>query len=450
MSIYKACDIRGKFGPELRVEHAVQLGRALADLKGRGSVLVAGDGRLSTPELKSALIESLLGSGCAVVDLGTVPTPLFYFARRHLGFDVGVIVTASHNPAGDNGFKLTLGPLPVTQADMDLIEARMEAGEGAPKGNPTRGSYARVDLFTEYHDFLAPQIPDLRGMRVVIDCASGMAGLVARAAWEKTSAEITLLSEEVDGRFPAHAPNPAEAKNLALLAEEVLRHKADLGVAYDGDADRVAFVAENGQPLTGDQAIVLFARESLKAGPGVVVYDQKCSRIVPDAVREAGGTPLMEPSGHTFIKRAFLERQAVYAGELSGHHFLRAAGGDDALVASFFFARMVKECGQPLSCVAGAIPTYPITPDLRLPMPAKEITHLIERLETGLRDEAALLRTDGLRIEYPHGWALVRPSVTEPVVTMRFEGVDLAALSRIIDRIEEVAPELRGRLPKVL
>lgn len=446
LSIYKACDIRGEFGSELRVEHAARLGRAICALKGPGAVLVAGDGRLSTPVLKDALIESLLSHGCPVLDLGVTLTPLFYFARRRLGVDAGVMVTASHNPPADNGFKITLGPLPVTQEEMLDVERLMEASPDQAQQPSPRGTCARVDLLEEYLAFLSPHIPALDGLRVVIDCANGMAGLAARRIWQQTGADVTYLLEEVDGRFPVHSPNPAEARNLAILGEQVLRASAHLGIAYDGDADRIGIVDERGQPVTGDQAVVLFARDALRDGPEVVVYDQKCSRIVPDAVRAAGGTPVMELSGHTYIKRTFLTRQAAYAGELSGHHFLRAVHGDDALAASLTFTRLVQRSGMPLSALVGALPAYPITPDLRIPMPAAEIQRLLERLETGLSDEAAVTRSDGLRIEYPDGWALVRPSVTEPVVTLRVEGVNQAALERIARRLEEFVPALAGKI----
>jgi phosphomannomutase / phosphoglucomutase len=444
MSIYKACDIRGKFGTELCVEHAERLGQAITALKGAGRILVGGDGRISTPDLKEALVESLLARGWEVIDLGLAPTPLFYFARRQLGIELGVMVTASHNPALDNGFKLTLGPMPVTVEEMAEIERQMEAAGATTDAPAGQGKYTRVDLLDAYLEFLAAHIPDLSGMRVVIDCASGMGGLVARAVWEKTGADVRYLLEAVDGNFPAHAPNPAEAKNLALLAEQVTAAGADLGVAYDGDADRVAFVDERGQAVTGDQAVVLFAQEMLRGGPETVIYDQKCSRIVADAIRAAGGEPVRELSGHTYIKRAFLERRAVYAGELSGHHFLREVEGDDAPAASLVFARLVKDSGAALSRLLTGIPSYPITPDLRLPMPAAEIRVLIDRLEASLSGEAVIERGDGLRIEYADGWALVRPSVTEPVVTLRFEGVTPAALERIMRRVGEAAPVLSG------
>jgi phosphomannomutase / phosphoglucomutase len=446
MSIYKACDIRGKYGSELTEEHSARLACALRTLYGSGPVLAAGDGRVSTPSLKAALVRSLSACGFDVVDLGIVPTPLFYFARQALGVAMGVMVTASHNPAGDNGFKLTTGPLPITTDEMSEIQRLMEAGPaGEIAAHP--GTVRPMDLMAKYLHTLQAHISRLDGMKVAIDCAHGMAGLAARPVWQKTGADFSILFEDVDGRFPAHAPNPAESKNLAQLSQRVLEAQASLGVAYDGDADRVIFVDELGRPVSGDQAIVLFAREILAQGPQTIVYDQKCSRIVPDTVRALGGTPVMELSGHTFIKRAFLTHSAAYAGELSGHHFFKNAGGDDALAASLFFARMVKDSGTSLSEMLRTIPVYPITPDLRIPMQPGEIASLLDRLESGLTGEASLSRTDGLRIEFPDSWGLVRPSVTEPVVTMRFEGVNEAALSHILARVQAVAPGLRGKLP---
>jgi phosphomannomutase / phosphoglucomutase len=445
MSIYKACDIRGQFGKELLIEHARKLGRAVWQMKGRTTVLVGGDGRISTPPLLQALINSLLECGCDVIDLGRIATPQFYFARRMLGQDVGIFVTASHNPGGDNGFKFTLSPYPVTEDEMAQIARLMESSLELPAPDHP-GAYRQVDLLPDYLAFVAQHSPDLRGLKVVVDCANGMASLTARQAWSATGAQVTLLLDAVDGRFPVHAPNPAEVKNLRLLQEQVRLQGADLGVAYDGDADRTVFVDECGQPINGDQAVVLFASLMLQDGPQTIIYDQKCSRVVPESIRALGGTAVMERSGHTYIKRAFLAHQAAYAGELSGHHFLQVCGGDDALIASLIFARMLKDSGQPLSKLAAAIPTYAITPDLRIPMAAHEIQGVIQQLEHALGSEAELSRHDGLRIEYPHGWGLIRPSVTEPLLTLRFEGVDAPALQRILLRVEEAAPLLRGKL----
>lgn len=444
MSIYKACDIRGHYGSELTVEHARRLGQAFAQIYGRAALLVGGDGRLSTPVLKQELIGSLLAAGCDVVDLGQVSTPMFYFARQQLGLDLGIMVTASHNPAGDNGFKLTPGPLPITDEEMAAIAAEMESpyrpcDAGAP------GQLRRVDILPAYLDFVQAYTPDLSGLRVAVDCASGMGSLAARQAWERSGAQVSLILDEVDGRFPAHAPNPAERKNLKLLQELVLRSAADLGVAYDGDGDRAGFIDGRGQVVAGDQAIVLFAQGMLKDGPQTIVYDQKCSRLVAEMVRRHGGTALMERSGHTHIKRTYLRADAAYAGELSGHHFLRPVG-DDALIASLYFAGLVKASGRSLADILAALPAYATSPDIRLPMPEARVQEVIAELQARLQDEAALTRLDGLRIEYPDGWGLVRPSVTEPLVTMRFEGDNPAALQRIMQRIEDCVPELRGKL----
>jgi phosphomannomutase/phosphoglucomutase len=444
VSIYKACDIRGHFGRELTLDHARRLGAALGRMRAGAEVLVGGDGRLSTPALKAELVESLARAGCGVIDLGQISTPLFYYARRALGIDVGVMVTASHNPPADNGFKLTLGPLPVTTAEMRELEGWMETGAEAPAG--ARGAVRTANVDAAYQNFLATLAPDLSGMRVVVDCAHGMNGPYAARAWAETGARVDMLFDTVDGAFPAHLPNPAEAKNLAAMARAVVERGADLGAAYDGDGDRVAFVDASGVVVSMDRVIVLFAREALRSGPETIVYDQKCSRVVADEVVRLGGTPLRELSGHTFIKRAFLEHGAAYAGELSGHHFLRAAHGDDGLAASLLFAGLVRRSGQSLAELAASVPLYPITPDLRLPMAKEEIARLLDELERSLQGQALCTRTDGLRIEFPRGWGLVRPSVTEPVVTMRFEGVDHAALAEVLGAVENASELLKGHL----
>jgi phosphomannomutase/phosphoglucomutase len=444
VSIFKSCDIRGRFGSELTLAHARRLGAAIRLLKGPGEVLVGGDGRYSTPQLKAALIESLIQSGCDVADLGQVSTPFFYFARRNLGIETGVMVTASHNPAADNGFKLTLGPLPVTVAEMRRLAVLMESDPEVTLSEP--GMIRRVDMEQEYRAFLDGFAPELLGMRIVVDCAHGMAGPYAARAWTRTGAQVELLFSDVDGSFPAHPPNPAEAKNLLELSRAVLESGADLGVAYDGDGDRVAFVDAGGAPVPNDKVIVLFAREALRRGVETVVYDQKCSRVVADEIRAMGGTAVRELSGHTYIKRTFSELGAVYAGELSGHHFLRSVQGDDGVAASLIFAGLLRRSGLSLKDLAKTVPAYPITPDLRVPMTAEEIGRLLADLEGRLQGQAVLTRTDGLRIEFPRGWGLVRPSVTEPVVTMRFEAVDPEALENILFQVEGASSLLSGKL----
>lgn len=444
MSIYKACDIRGRFGSDLRGWHAQRLAQAICAFKGPSQVLVGGDGRETTPELKDALVDSFCQSGCSVVDIGIVPTPAFYFARSWLGIETGVQVTASHNPAGDNGFKIALGALPITPEEMQELAVWMEGDDVFVSHQ--LGEIIQRDILPEYLASMDLFLPDLKGLRVVLDCANGTAGLVARKLWSKTGAQVTYLLEEVDGRFPVHPPNPAQDKNLAVLKSAVLAKNADLGVAYDGDADRAAFIDENGFALGNDKVIVLFAVEYLKHGPETIVYDQKCSRVVPDMVLALGGHPVIELSGHTFIKRAFIEHQAVYAGEFSGHHFFRQIGRDDGFFASLRIARLVKESQKSLSMLVQDLPSYPITPDIRLLMSAEDIQKLMLDLEINLASKASIKRTDGIRLEFKSGWALVRPSVTEPLVTLRFEALDVPSLHSIMTVVEAASILLKGKL----
>ena len=242
MGIYKVCDIRGKFGSEVKPWHAQRLGEAIVAQKKPDKILVAGDGRLSTPALKSALMEGIIRSGGDVIDLGIVPTPLFYFARNYFNIKVGVMVTASHNPAQDNGFKITLGAMPITVDEIRNLAGWME-GSLSPK--ITRpGKYIQKNMIPAYLDSVGANLPDLSGLKIVVDCSHGVASLVAHQVWDKTGADVTYILDHIDGNFPIHAPNPVNSQNLTLLQETVLAQKADLGVIYDGDGDRVAFVDE--------------------------------------------------------------------------------------------------------------------------------------------------------------------------------------------------------------
>ncbi len=452
MSIFKACDIRGRYGEELCDEHACRLGLALAEYCGTTDVVIGGDGRTSTPALLAHLASALTVTGCRVVNLGIVPTPALYFARRQLGISVGVMVTASHNPAADNGFKLSLGALPVTPDDIVALAHIMNSVpadrvQSVLRAHAPPAGQRRVDILPDYTDYARSQSKPLNGMRVIVDCANGAASRVARHVWEQTGARVSYLFDDVDGTFPNHAPDPSNSANLSALCKQVVSQNADLGIAYDGDGDRVVFVDHLGRPLSGDRAIVLFACEALRAGPAPVVYDQKCSLIVPEAIRSAGGEPIIERSGHTFIKTAFLKNSAPYAGEISGHHFFRKLQGDDGVIASLYMAGLLQDSGSTLAELADAIEVYPITPDIRLKMDSSTANRVLDNLERRLAGEARFVKLDGLRAEFADGWGIARLSVTEPAMTFRFEGRDKAALVRVIQRFEHAAPDLQGRLP---
>jgi phosphomannomutase / phosphoglucomutase len=445
MSIYKACDIRGRYGDDLREEHATRLGQAITHYSGKVDILVGGDGRLSTPTLKAHLIEGLSKSGCRVVDLGIIPTPALYFARRHLGIQAAVMVTASHNPASDNGFKISLSATPIKLEDITALAKLMEA-ENTPL--PQIGADVRcINILPDYVAFAISQAQPLDGLKVVVDCANGASALVAHDIWRSTGAEVSYLFDTLDGSFPNHAPDPSNVRNLTALCQAVQERSADMGVAYDGDADRVMFIDSNGRPLSGDKAIVIFARQALRVAPAPIVYDQKCSLIVVDAIRENGGEPVRERSGHTFIKTTFLRLNAPYAGEISGHHFFRLLQGDDGIIASLYMANLVKASGHALAQMADAIHAYPITPDIRLKMDEGTAYRVLVDLKRALADEATLTTLDGLRADFSNGWGMARQSVTEPAITLRFEGKDEHTLQSIMLRFEQVAPDLAGRLP---
>jgi len=447
MSIFKACDIRAPYPDELRDEHAFLLGQAVAIQYRPAQVVIGGDGRLSTPQLKRMLTASLVAAGCHVVDLGIIPTPLFYFARYHLGIKTGVMVTASHNPPHYNGFKLAFGDMPVTEEEMAQLQELMAQKALAPEG---KGIKELVDPIPAYTEFGKSQIKVCDGLKVVVDYGNGVGAITGPKLWEHSGANVISLFCNVDGRFPDRSPNPAVAGNLTAVSRTVVDEKADFGVAYDGDADRVAIVDELGHVVKADKVIALMAQDRLRNGVGAVVYDQKCSRLVSQVVRQAGGVPVMEKSGHTFIKTTFLKKAAVYAGELSGHHFFRSLPqGDDGVLASLFFAQMLKRLGQPLSDLVETLPDYPITPDIRLPVSPDEAERILSKLRNGLADEATLSYLDGVRVGYSDGWGLARQSVTEPLLTLRFEGENQDALRQIMSRFVAAAPALAGRLPEV-
>jgi phosphomannomutase/phosphoglucomutase len=454
MSIYKACDIRGHYGSELINEHASRLGLALAQYCSDKEFIVGGDGRLSTPDLKQHLIAALSYAGCSVVDIGIVSTPALYFARQHLGVFPAVMVTASHNPPEDNGFKVSLARLPVSPDDitalaqiMDGITAEQLAAVVKHMASVALPRVRHIDIKPDYVAFALTQTKRLDGMHIVVDCANGAAALVARDVWGATGADVTYLYDTVDGHFPNHAPDPSHAENLQMLRQRVVDERADLGVAYDGDGDRVMFVDALGRPLSGDRSIVLFARRALAAGPAPIVYDQKCSLIVADAIRALNGEPVIERSGHTFIKNTFLRRDAPYAGEISGHHFFKLMQGDDGLVASLYMANLLKESGTSLAQLSDDIKSYPITPDIRVRMENASARRILDDLRKGLDGEARLVTLDGLRAEFADGWGIARLSVTEPAMTLRFEGKDDSSLQRIMRRFEQAAPALSSLLP---
>jgi len=447
MSIFKACDIRGIYKQDLTDEIVYRIGRALGTLTGSKVVIVGGDVRISTPALKSALVSGLVESGAAVVDIGIVPTPAFYFAKRHLKADAGAMVTASHNPPEFNGLKLALGPLPITEAELDTIRRLAESGDYV-RGSGSVRSTDVIPAYTSFIQSVAPKATDAHSSKTIIDCGNGCLSGLAPVVFRSFGYRIEELFCTPDGTFPNRSPNSAVPEALHALYRKVRSTEANLGVAFDGDGDRVAFIDDRGRFLISDKAIVILARHILARNPGgKVIYDLKCSSAVAEAVSEAGGTPIPERSGHTFMKARVITENAVFGGELSGHYFFRELdGGDDGLYCALVMASILGTSGVQLSDLADSIPEYATTPDIRVPF-AGDRKEVIERIASGFPADR-VSKLDGVKVVFPGGWGLARTSVTEPVITLRFEAESRDRLSEIMDAFLESVPEIRDRLPE--
>ncbi|MGC8832973.1 MAG: phosphomannomutase/phosphoglucomutase [Armatimonadota bacterium] len=446
--IFKACDIRGLAGTEITADTAYRIGCAVGLLAKRKlglespRIFVGGDVRPSTPELMTAAIEGLLASGCSAVDLGVVPTPAFYFALEAMEADGGIMVTASHNPAPFNGFKLRVGRMPITPEEIEEVHRLAETA--SPTGVRI-GSAVRIDVLPAYEEHVLSTAPAPKPLSVVVDCSNGCYSGIAPNLLRRLGMQVHELFCMPDGTFPGHPPNPAVVSNLSALCQKVKEAGADLGVAFDGDGDRVAFVDSRGRPVTADTAAVIFIRNILHGSAGrKVVYDLKCSMAVEEAIRQVGCVPLMERSGHTFIKTRMLLEKAVFGAEISGHFFYEKLwGGDDGLFSALVMMDLVGRVA-PLAELADAVPTYSITPDLRIPAEGLNVPEVLERLKSAAEGDVSLL--DGLRVVYPEGWALFRPSVTEPAVTLRFETRRPEDLRVVVQRFLAPTPELQQRV----
>ena len=419
MSIFKACDIRGIYPDELDEELFAGLGRAMGTLLRERApaprAIVGGDVRLSTPGLRAALIEGLAATGCHVADVGTVPTPVVYFAARRHRPDGLAIVTASHNPPDHNGLKLCLGDMPVTPDEIARL-AQVAASGRFASGH---GGVEPVAVEGDYTAFLCAEAKPGDGFRLVLDCGNGAYADLAPRVLRRLGYDPVELFCTPDGTFPNRSPDPSVPENLTALREAVAAHGAPLGVALDGDGDRVAIVDDRGRTLTGDQGIILLAQHLLATGDKAVC-DIKCSRAVLDAIEARGAEPLLERSGHAFIKTRMIQESARFGGELSGHFFYRELdGGDDGLYSILRIAELARDAGRPLSAVVDAMPRYAITPDVRVPYGRGDGESRLDELAAGADGE--VLRLDGVRVAWPDGWALARVSVTEPLLTFRFE-----------------------------
>jgi phosphomannomutase len=424
--IFKAYDIRGIYPDEIDEAIAEKIGlafRAILDGAGDGgTVVVSRDMRAHSVPLAEALMGGLLASGLDVVDIGLATTPMSYFAVGHLGADGGIQVTASHNPARYNGFKLSLREArPVSGAHGIPILEEMVASGDLPEA-ARRGELRTADVWEDYRRHVLAHLrrPEgARRLRVAVDCANGM-GALYRPILEAAGIELVPLYFELDGTFPNHEANPLKLENLRDLTAAVREHRADLGVAFDGDADRAAFVDERGEPVGSDLSTALIAGELLSRAPGAaVIYDLRSSRAVAEHVRASGGVPVRERVGHSFMKATLREKDGIFGGELAGHYYFRESFyADSAILAVLELLNLLWKEGRPLSALVAPLARYAKTPEINFEVDDKEG---MMREIAGRYADAEIDHLDGITISYPTWWANVRPSNTEPLLRLVLE-----------------------------
>ncbi|HEX7341376.1 MAG TPA: phosphomannomutase/phosphoglucomutase [Rhodanobacteraceae bacterium] len=436
-SIFRAYDIRGVVGTQLTAEVAKALGQAIGAVmleQKLAEIVVGRDGRLSGPELAGALSDGLRAAGIDVIDVGAVPTPLVYFAGFHFNTGSGVAVTGSHNPPDYNGFKIVIGGETLSEDAIADLGRRIQAG-GLPSGG--KGGYRQVDVVEDYIERVTSDVQTQHPLKVVADAGNGIAGAVAPRLLEAIGCEVVPLFCEVDGQFPNHHPDPSDPRNLEDLKRVVVEHGADLGVAFDGDGDRLGVVTRAGEVIFPDRLLMLFARDVLSRDPGAtIIYDVKCTGHLSPEVLAAGGSPLMWRTGHSLIKAKMRETHAALAGEMSGHFFFRERwyGFDDGIYAATRLLEILAGDieGRTPEAIFATLPKGVSTPELKIAMAEGENHAFIERFQQQAVFEGARLTTiDGVRADWPDGWGLVRASNTTPVLVLRFDASNVIALERI-------------------
>ena len=439
--IFKAYDIRGIVGRTLTPPIVRAIGQALGSLaleRGRDTIVIGRDGRLSGPELGAALSAGIRAAGANVIDIGMVATPMTYFAAHELGTQCSVMVTGSHNPPDYNGLKMVIAGDTLSGAEISALKARIEAGALATGA----GGYRSADIAPAYLERIAGDVRLARPLTVAIDCGNGVAGAFAPALFRRLGCTMTELFCDVDGTFPNHHPDPSQPKNLADLIAVLARGGHDLGLAFDGDGDRLGVVTPAGHVIYPDRQLMLFAADVLAREPGAtVIYDVKSTRNLGPWITRHGGKPLLWKTGHSLIKGKMKETGAALAGEMSGHTFFRERwyGFDDGLYAGARLLEILSSHPDPAR-VLDALPDALSTPELNVACAEGEHHALIAKLSASARFPGAVdvIRIDGLRVEYADGFGLARGSNTTPVVVLRFEADNVAALARIQDEFRRV------------
>jgi phosphomannomutase/phosphoglucomutase len=451
-TIFREYDIRGVAETELQSQDIVQLGRGLGTYLQRQSgtrINLGRDCRLSSSRLRDALCEGLVSTGCHVTDLGTVPTPVLYYSAQHLKADGAVMITGSHNPPEYNGFKTVCGQGTLHGETIQEVRQLIE-NQDFQTGQGTETTF---DAVTPYVDEIAGQFRFDRRINVVVDAGNGTAGPVIHRVFEKLDVAATELYFEMDGAFPNHHPDPTVPANLKDLIDRVKQTGADLGIAFDGDSDRIGAVDEDGSVIYGDMLMLIFGREILSRKPGsTIIGEVKSSQIMYDELNRLGGNAIMYKTGHSLIKAKMKQEHAELAGEMSGHMFFgdRYYGYDDALYAACRLIEIVAKSGQPLSAQLAAVPKTVSTPEIRLDTPDEIKFEVVSRVAEHFKSRRKTIDIDGVRVIFDQGWGLLRASNTQPVLVMRFEAANSRLLQEYQNEVEQALAEAKQSVAQLL
>ncbi|MDD5711720.1 MAG: phosphomannomutase/phosphoglucomutase [Smithellaceae bacterium] len=436
--VFREYDVRGLVQKDLTDDFVLALGRSIgtyARAHGARTMTIGRDCRLSSESLHDAIARGIISTGVDVIDIGLCATPMLYFSIRHLGVDGGVMVTGSHNPPEFNGFKICVGPDTIYGDEIQELRLIMEK-ESYSSG---RGMLRSTDITAAYQGYLCNNVAVAAGLHVVVDGGNGVGGLFSIPILRQLGCQITDIYCEPDGRFPHHFPDPTIPENLNDLIRLVSEEKADVGIAFDGDADRIGVITDDGNVLWGDQLLLIFSRYILKENPGVAIIGEvKCSQKLYDDIAARGGRPIMWKAGHSLIKGKMKEEKAMLAGEMSGHLFFadRYFGYDDAIYAAVRLLEIMSQTKMKLSAILADVPRTVTTPEIRIDCPDGIKFEVVEEMKRRFRNDYEIIDIDGVRIPFSDGWGLIRASNTQPVLVLRFEAQTKERLAVIRGLIE--------------
>jgi len=445
-NIFREYDIRGLVDKDLTPAVVETLGKGMGAYfrrQGKRQVAVGRDCRLSSPSYAQALMKGLRSVGCDGVDLGTIPTPLLYFAIYYKGMEAGVMITGSHNPPEYNGFKMMSGHDTLYGDTIQEIFRLIRTNEIIAAKEGTQSAY---DIVPEYMDYVVGNIKLRKKLKIVIDAGNGTGGVVAVPIFKRLGCDVVELYCEMDGRFPNHHPDPTLPEAMRDLIKKVSETKADFGIAYDGDADRIGVVDDEGHLIWGDQLLIFFSRDILKTHPGAAIISEvKATKVLYDEIAKLGGKPIMWKTGHSLIKKKIKEEKAVLAGEMSGHIFFadRFFGFDDAIYSSARLAELMSRSDRKLSEMRAGLPKTYSTPEIRVYASEEVKFKIVAEVRNELAKKVPIIDIDGVRAIYPRGWGLVRASNTQAVLVLRFEAETEADL-------EAIQKEMKGAVERAI